>query len=185
MFLDNKYTKYYRAIISRAASISRSKKSEYFEAHHVVPKSLGGTNSKTNLVLLTGREHFLCHFLLTKMFQRQSNNHKRMLHAFMLLKGSNSHQQRYINSRLYENIKRDYAQIRSKARKGKTLSAEHRKKISETLKGHTVSNETRALISAKAKTRKRKPFSDEYKARHSATMKQRHRWKTKHLISQV
>lgn len=179
MFLDNKYTKYYRAIINRAASISRSKKSEYFEAHHIVPRSLGGKNQKTNLVLLTGREHFLCHLLLTKMFPHHSNGHKRMLHAFMFLKGANSHQQRYVNSRLYENIKQDYAEIRSQATKGKALSAEHRRKISKALKGHKVSKTTRALISAKATVRKRKPFSDEYKARHSATMKKRHRWRNK------
>jgi 5-methylcytosine-specific restriction endonuclease McrA len=41
----------------------------YCEKHHIVPKSLGGSNNKENIVSLTAREHFLAHWLLFKIYQ--------------------------------------------------------------------------------------------------------------------
>ena len=41
----------------------------YYEKHHIVPRSMGGSNKKSNLVDLTAREHYVCHRLLTKMVQ--------------------------------------------------------------------------------------------------------------------
>lgn len=38
-----------------------------YEAHHIVPKCLGGTNAESNLVLLTFKEHFVAHLLLLKI----------------------------------------------------------------------------------------------------------------------
>jgi hypothetical protein len=181
MFLTNKYTKYYFSIIQTASSQSRKKGTEYFESHHIIPRSLGGTNTKSNLVLLTGREHFICHVLLPKMFDINSNGYNKMLHAIMLFKGSNKYQIRYINSRMYETLKTAYSAIRSKARKDQPLSEEQKQKISDTMKGHKLSDETKTKISDKAKTRKRKPFSDEYKQRQSEIMKQRNRWRDKSL----
>lgn len=173
------YERMYQQIVDNAKLQQREKGDLYFERHHILPQSLGGNNSKSNLVLLTAREHFICHVLLVKIHQHNINNYKKMLHALMLMKGSNAEQPRYINSKLYESFKREYSIIRSEARKGKTLTEEHKSKISASLKGHTTSEETRQLISEKAKTRKRKPFSDEYKAKMSAIMKERHRWKNK------
>ena len=40
---------------------------EYFETHHKVPLSLGGTDDKSNLVDLTAREHYIAHLLLVKI----------------------------------------------------------------------------------------------------------------------
>jgi hypothetical protein len=102
-----------------------------------------------------------------------------MLHAIMLFKGTNIYQIRYINSRLYESLKKDYAIIRSKARKNKIMSEEQKQKISYSLKGHSVSEETKNKISEKAKIRTRKPFSEEYKQRQSEIMKTKHRWRNK------
>lgn len=45
----------------------------YVEAHHVVPKCIGGLDDERNIVLLTPEEHFLCHLLLVKIFP---NEHK-------------------------------------------------------------------------------------------------------------
>jgi len=64
MFIENKYTKIYYSIINHANIEPRS---GYVEKHHIIPKSLGGSNRKENLVVLTAREHFVCHLLLTKM----------------------------------------------------------------------------------------------------------------------
>ena len=64
MYLQNKYTRWYYIIIQRAQTRSIT---GYTERHHIIPKSLGGSNAKDNLVVLTAREHFVCHLLLTKM----------------------------------------------------------------------------------------------------------------------
>ena len=71
-FLDNKYTKTYFSIIENALLQRRVKlpKSDpmftYYEEHHIIPRCVGGLELE-HLVLLTAREHFLCHRLLTKM----------------------------------------------------------------------------------------------------------------------
>lgn len=39
----------------------------YIEKHHIIPRSLGGSNSKNNLVKLTAREHYIIHWLLYKI----------------------------------------------------------------------------------------------------------------------
>ena len=68
MYLDNKYTRIYYALINRAKSRTLDE-TTYVERHHIVPKSLGGNNKKANLVRLTPREHFICHLLLPKMLE--------------------------------------------------------------------------------------------------------------------
>ena len=174
MFLPNKYTIWYFSIIENAKNREIS---DYVERHHIIPRSLGGGNSKKNIVNLSAREHFICHVLLVKMLNKHTVEYKKMLHAAMLFKGMNNHQYRYINSKLYESLKKDYAIIMSKSRKGVSLSEEHKQKISSSMRGHKVSDKTKSIISEKAKSRKRKPFSDEYKKRHSEIMKEKHRWK--------
>ena len=63
--LDNKYAKWYINIIeARRNRILEN--TIYTETHHIIPKSVGGTDSNDNLVILTYREHFLCHWLLSK-----------------------------------------------------------------------------------------------------------------------
>lgn len=69
------YKHIYMLIISRAKSEEKSglrkkKNGEYYESHHILPKSLFPNWSKrdSNTVLLTAREHFFCHQLLTKIY---------------------------------------------------------------------------------------------------------------------
>lgn len=53
------YRKIYDAIIERAKA--REKPNERLEIHHIVPRSLGGTDRFENLVALTIREHYVAH----------------------------------------------------------------------------------------------------------------------------
>jgi hypothetical protein len=129
--LENKYTKIYQKIIYRAKD---RKLSDYCETHHIIPKSLGGTNLKENLVDLTAREHFICHLLLTKMYI--GNDKDKMVHAaWAMTTLKNEHQQRYkINSKIYEILRKQYANLRSKqslGKEGRKHSAETKKKISD------------------------------------------------------
>ena len=50
----------------------------YYENHHVLPKCLNGTNNKDNLVLLTAREHYICHKLLTHIYPEN----RKLVNAF-------------------------------------------------------------------------------------------------------
>jgi hypothetical protein len=70
MYLDNKYTKTYMSLIDSRKKLNRNKKDgKVYESHHIVPKCMGGSNSSSNKVLLTPKEHFICHLLLTKMVE--------------------------------------------------------------------------------------------------------------------
>lgn len=67
IFLNNKYKKIYDALINKRVNIEiLDKNTVYCEKHHIIPRSLGGDDSKQNLVYLTLREHFIAHLLLSK-----------------------------------------------------------------------------------------------------------------------
>ena len=46
----------------------RSIDKKYTEEHHILPKSMGGTNNENNLIKLTPREHFIAHLILWKCY---------------------------------------------------------------------------------------------------------------------
>lgn len=74
------YEKIYNQLILKAKI--RSKITDILlEKHHILPRSLGGTNSKDNIVSLTTREHFIAHLLLVKMNRNDVIAHKKMTYA--------------------------------------------------------------------------------------------------------
>lgn len=83
---------------------------EYVEHHHITPRSLGGTDEDENIVKLTAREHFICHWLLVKMYNKGSLERKKMLCAFWKMRQSptNTHK-RYLNSRAYEKLRIEFS----------------------------------------------------------------------------
>ena len=81
-FIFMNYQRIYDQIIERAKSENRQKSGDiYYEAHHIIPRCLGGSNNKDNLVFLTAREHFLCHWLLHEIYP--DNN--RLFYAFRMM----------------------------------------------------------------------------------------------------
>jgi len=82
IFIDNKYTRWYYNIINRAIARNhiRQQKDGY-QTHHIIPKCIGGTDDATNLVVLTYKEHRVCHCLLIKM-QLTKNAEIKMRHAY-------------------------------------------------------------------------------------------------------
>ena len=171
MFNNSKYTTWYFKIIENAKNRFND---GYVERHHIIPKSFGGTDKKDNLIRLTAREHFICHLLLTKM-TKGDNRHK-MLHAFMLMKGNNADQQRYINSKLFESVRKDFGEMIRNKKLGTKQSQETKDKIRNTLKSKPspISEEGRKSISEKAKNRIQTPKSEEYRKKMSEAMKLSH-----------
>ena len=86
------YRRIYELLIDRARD---RKLDSYTESHHILPRCLGGDDSKTNLVDLTAREHFIAHLLLVKMY---NNNLKLVKAVAMMCIGQ---AERKLTNRLY------------------------------------------------------------------------------------
>ena len=149
--LTNKYSKIYFTIIQNAKNrISKG----YIERHHIIPQSLGGSNYKNNLVDLTAREHFICHWLLIKMTEGEDRS--KMLYALNGMKAQNKYQERYhtkITARVYEKYRMEHANNHSKVMKGKIVWNKGRK-----LEGDELEKQ-------RERTRNRKQMSPETKAK--------------------
>ena len=121
MFTNKFYSKVYFSTIEKA--VQRGwKKARGRERHHIIPQSLGGSNDKSNLVYLSCREHFLCHWLLVKM--TEGEYYHKMVYALMGMRAENEHQERYqtiFTARVYEKYRIEHAEYHSKLMKSKNL----------------------------------------------------------------
>lgn len=111
IFIDNKYTHWYYSIITSAKSRNPT---GYTEEHHIIPKSLSGSNDPSNLVSLTAREHFICHMLLPKMVD--GKHRQKMVYALWAMSTLKKDcQDRYnITSAQYESARQKYSEYFSK-----------------------------------------------------------------------
>lgn len=101
-FNDSKYTNWYLAIVSRG---KLERNLDLKEKHHILPRSMSGTNEQENITTLTPREHFICHLLLTKMVS--GLNRSKMLTAFWLMSSQSKHRHLYrTNAMSYEMARR-------------------------------------------------------------------------------
>jgi hypothetical protein len=173
----NKYKQWYANITEQAKNRVLD---SYTESHHIVPRSLGGGDEADNLVNLTAREHFVCHWLLVKMTTGQE--HHKMLNALRMMRAEKNGQHRYttkITARVYAKIKEEYADLQSKRFTGKgngfygkTHTEEARNRISEANKGRVQplnekEKQKAAWIKRKELGIERKPYSDGYKEERS------------------
>ena len=79
----------------------------YSERHHIVPRCLGGSDTKENIVSLTAKEHFLCHQLLCKIYPGES---KLIFAAWMMTNCENEGQIRYrVTGRTYKWLREQHA----------------------------------------------------------------------------
>jgi hypothetical protein len=169
----NKYTKWYNNITDKAKNRTLDC---YTESHHIKPRSMGGLDTLDNLVDLTPREHFICHWLLVKMTTGQ--DHYKMLNALRMMRAENSNQQRYktkITSRVYESIKQEYSELQSKKLKGKgngmfgkQHTPEAREKIKQKNLGNKLTPEQHARLIANTTGKKKPPITEEHRAKLSA-----------------
>lgn len=136
------YIEIYNKIIEKAKSENRKLKcGVYYEKHHIKPRSLFKDLSKdtNNIILLTAKEHFICHVLLEKIYDC-----RQMKYAIWRMCNDGKYK---VSARYYEYIKQKIAVESSKLNKGKKLSEEHKRKISIALSGKTHSVETKKKMS--------------------------------------
>lgn len=113
------YNKKYHELINSRQNLNRKKTSDnYFEKHHILPISLGGSNEKTNLVLLTAKEHFVAHLLLVHCFEGAAK--KKMIWALWGMQRKSKGQKRILSASQYETARLLF----SKIVKGKAVSKE-------------------------------------------------------------
>jgi hypothetical protein len=83
MFLNNKYTQIYYRIIHNAQQRAHIKiLHDGYQSHHIIPRCFGGTDCDSNLVILTYKEHRVCHRLLINMVSGASKH--KMSYAYKL-----------------------------------------------------------------------------------------------------
>lgn len=116
------------------------------EIHHILPKSLGGSNEKNNLIALTPRQHFIAHWMLWKAYST-----KELTYAFFAMCNQNNpYQQRdtkRITSRVYENLKLQCREIISESTIELWSRPDYRQKHIDS--NNTSSTKTRRSIAAK------------------------------------
>ena len=169
------YKTIYTDLIKRAKDLGRTKSTGVYEAHHIIPKSFGGKGdcrniNHPNIVLLTPREHYIAHLLLTAIYPESPAMHK----ALWNMCNVNPTGCRYkIGSRMYNHIRTEYiktcsgsnnhfygkvhseeskklislASLGRKANLGKKHTNEAKEKIAAARKGTTLSIEARKKIS--------------------------------------
>lgn len=93
MSVNNHYLNRYNKFINYCRLNNTPKK----ETHHIVPRSMGGSDDSSNLIKLSLREHFIAHWLLFNSYRNES-----MTSAFMLM---NNRQNKRVNSKTYAILK--------------------------------------------------------------------------------
>ena len=122
------YKKHYEKLISKARNRSILK-SEYKEVHHIIPKCMGGDDSKDNLISLFPEEHLVAHLLLVKIY---SDNQKLIYAANMM---TNFHS---IDNKKYAWVRK---QISNSMKENNPMhDLEVRKKVGDKIKGQVPWN---------------------------------------------
>jgi hypothetical protein len=143
------YRNIYENLVNSRKLLNRSRgDGDFYEKHHIIPKSCGGDNSKQNLVFLTFKEHFIAHLLLTKLYE---GDLKRKMYCALWMLSRTGHR----------NIKRTLTASQYQVCKwsqkmwgyGRVVTEETKQKISKANKGkkHPHSEETKELLRKKMK----------------------------------
>ena len=156
------YYKTYNQLIDKCIQMESDGYPEdmYTEVHHILPKCMGGTNDKFNLVRMPVRYHIVAHMLLACIY---INDIKLQWAVSKMISGDKKN---YSSTRVVAWIRGNQSRLfsgKNNPNYGKTPSEETRKKISKSLTGVKHSEERRHQKSIYQTGRKRKPVSEEGK----------------------
>ena len=147
--MQNKYYKYYFYIINRAKSRALLPNTK-IEKHHIIPRSMGGTNDDHNIVKLSAREHFVCHRLLPK-FTKDKARTKMLYAIWKMCHSTKARKESFkLTARTYSTIK----EAMKNSRTSEDFTPEWRAKISASRTGQPTWNKgIRRTEEEKAKMR--------------------------------
>ena len=130
---NERYDDYIKRILNSRDNIKNE--DEYQEKHHIIPKSLGGTDDKDNLIYLYAEEHYYAHKLLKQ--ENPDNGPLRIAWAMMSFSTSNGKMNRKyrISAEEYAEAKKAISQEASKRFTGCKQSAEHIEKRISKIRG--------------------------------------------------
>lgn len=99
------YIKIYNSLVERG----KNRKIEgYTENHHIIPRCMGGSDDKENLVRLTPEEHYLAHQLLVKIYPK---NQALVRAAAMMIPNRPS-------NKMYGWLRREFIKVQSSLQEG-------------------------------------------------------------------
>lgn len=140
----------------------------YYETHHIIPRCMGGTDEKFNLVRLTAREHYIAHHLLFKAYRTT-----KLAHAWFMMLRCDPNQQRFFTAKQYEIATLAHVEALRESMKGdgnpffnKRHTDETRRKISErTKEWHAKNGKSKEAIDNWIEKVAKKPKSKEHRAK--------------------
>lgn len=134
------YTKIYRTLIQKAKSQVRKKNinGEYFEEHHIIPEFMfknrtrkgpkghldGNPDDRSNLVLLTAREHFVAHLLLYKIYNGKRYGAQCGTAIWLFFRNGSDIRADIVNSRKYQFFKEIGRRAISESKRGKIVAVD-------------------------------------------------------------
>lgn len=168
------YIAHYDRLISRAQGRVLI---GYKERHHIIPRCLGGGNEPSNLVFLTGEEHYVAHQLLVRIHPHNG----RLVHASVWMAKRCSGNKAYgwlrrlhaaavsqtmmgNKSWLGKKHTEEWKAARSAAQTGKKMPAAGVEKMAASKRGKKISTTHREALLAAA----RHPKSTEHRAKIAA-----------------
>lgn len=154
------YKKIYNDFISDR--LNKQEINGYYEVHHIVPKSYGGSDDSENLIKLTAKDHFFAHELLAKIYKGK------MIFALNMM--CRTREVTHKSKHIYEIFKKQISEEISKVNKNKIVRQETRDKLSKIFKGRKHSEE-RKEINRQSQIGKTMP--DEVKEKISKALKGR------------
>ena len=77
-------------------------KSIYKEKHHITPVCMGGNNEKSNLTVLTAKEHFICHKILCEIYPEN----EKLRYAFWAMCNQRNNRNYIVSAREYNRAKK-------------------------------------------------------------------------------
>lgn len=133
IFNNSKYTRWYYAIIEKRRVLNAA---DPGENHHIIPRSLGGSDDPSNLVRLTYHDHAWCHWLLTKM--TSGPDLAKMRYAFNMMNVGGDHMGRVLDHKIvraYAKNREELLKLHSEFMKGKEPWNKGKKLEGEQYKG--------------------------------------------------
>ena len=146
------HKKHYNLLILKAQQRIYNSQ-DIYEKHHIVPRSMGGSNSKENIVSLTPKEHYIAHALLFYIHKNSS-----MAHAWFMMCSDPSRKYKRYTSRLYDISKKYYKYYRSEKQKGSNNTNYGRRWTQE--QKQSLSNKKKGTMTGDANPSKRQEVKD-------------------------